>query len=919
MRRGSRPARVAWLLLMLMLLLLLGTSAVAAVEHRCIHADDRLQRSIRRGLRASPQLYGAGDTTGQTPHLREAAQRGWRENGVMGFGGGPRLIRGSKRRDANLPAKQRGRRLKNSGIDTGSWRPIRLVVDTSNLWNSTKICTAVGEVRPDFMGSTYVCASHDIMTREKLWAIENIAIPLALYRTQRLFNVNPVRGPLVVAANACGPDVAIPPVHLTTGVEDADMVLYAHAGGMGKSSTSGIVGTIAWAGHCSTDQFGRPVVGHINFVPSFIQGFDSGWKYDYYLRVVVHELFHALGYTPAFLNNMVNASERRGKFVLLVTAPAVVAAARVHLNCPTLDGVELEDEGGGGVAGTHWERRQWMDELMAGVPTRSSISQLSLAFFASLAFYTVNMQYSEPMGWAHGAGCALVDQACSTDTPLKGLEWCNESTATQACVYDRTSVGYCDVGVVKGGLPPYFRYFPNNPSFGGLAPLTDHCPIVLGYGNRHCRDPSLASKDDMIYGFYYGPQSRCVPARNMVHVGYQTKDASPRCLRVRCRWGTQVEILVGNLWLSCPADGSAAVLSIPYFSDYRGEVYCERAELVCSPEIFYIPDTSNADLGPLREYALDLVLVLNSTMGGKETKPSNALGCKAVQEEGSFFALLQQDLAVLCSCDFGAGEVRVLPEQASVAVGGGAVALYLQLGVKAGRGRAPLERRRAAYAAAFAVGSVMGHLAADLSLALGGTATVTLAASELLAERSILDGLTSLSKLVDLGEVTLHCEGHVAGIPPLSKEGVRASLAEAARSDISQLMYLTPNLIQVKHVRVLGAAGLQLTATLAFPPIVEDAGGRENVLLFWSQLLNESVARSAHLSALSSALRVLSGGAPVSLTESWPAGALSLRSATVEQAHPEYAPTGDPRCLVQFSDCFVLQIVVLVALVLSYL
>lgn len=50
----------------------------------------------------------------------------------------------------------------------------------------------------------------------------------------------------------------------------------------------------------------------------------------------------------------------------LVTSPKVVAFARQHFNCSTLEGVELEDFGGGGTAGSHWEQRVVGNELMAG-------------------------------------------------------------------------------------------------------------------------------------------------------------------------------------------------------------------------------------------------------------------------------------------------------------------------------------------------------------------------------------------------------------------------------------------------------------------------------------------------------------------------------------------------------------------------
>jgi Leishmanolysin len=46
-----------------------------------------------------------------------------------------------------------------------------------------------------------------------------------------------------------------------------------------------------------------------------------------------------------------------GRNVTAVVTPLVRAAARNHLGCSSLRGAELEDDGGAGTAGSHWEQR----------------------------------------------------------------------------------------------------------------------------------------------------------------------------------------------------------------------------------------------------------------------------------------------------------------------------------------------------------------------------------------------------------------------------------------------------------------------------------------------------------------------------------------------------------------------------------
>jgi leishmanolysin-like peptidase len=40
-----------------------------------------------------------------------------------------------------------------------------------------------------------------------------------------------------------------------------------------------------------------------------------------------------------------------------MVTPKVVEEARLHFDCPTMEGAELEDQGGDGTALTHWEKR----------------------------------------------------------------------------------------------------------------------------------------------------------------------------------------------------------------------------------------------------------------------------------------------------------------------------------------------------------------------------------------------------------------------------------------------------------------------------------------------------------------------------------------------------------------------------------
>ena len=61
--------------------------------------------------------------------------------------------------------------------------------------------------------------------------------------------------------------------------------------------------TLAWATFCLLDQFGRPIAGHMNFGPAALAKKSDPYLYN----VMVHELFHALGFHSQRLDRFAHA------------------------------------------------------------------------------------------------------------------------------------------------------------------------------------------------------------------------------------------------------------------------------------------------------------------------------------------------------------------------------------------------------------------------------------------------------------------------------------------------------------------------------------------------------------------------------------------------------------------------------------
>jgi leishmanolysin len=455
-------------------------------------------------------------------------------------------------------------------------QPIRIVLSTEDLTTTSQYCTATNDVRPTFSnGATTTCAAADVLTTAKRNLLVNTILPEALTRLAARISVNRLTSNLVVGSS-CG-DHTIPSAHSSTGVANADYVLYVSAGPIGGS-------TLAWAGSCQTESgTGRPIVGRANFDPEHLE-YATASELEGLLDTAVHEILHALGISGGFFgaNGRSSTTTKRGKPVteLDSTMAALLAEARSFTGCSTLTGVELEDEGSSGSAGSHFERRLYKDEIMTAAGG-SKLSSFSLLALQDLGVgYTVNTAAAEPMVWGKATGCGFHTEKCNTAAGGAGTYFCFEaSSSVQGCSFDKTSIGYCTVGTVSN-LPSYFQYYSGEPTKGGTSSFMDACPYYQGYSNRNCTDADYdASTNLYLAGNTFAADSRCHMATNLLRSRYSPASSGPRCLQTRCTSGGLVEFKVnGSAYVTCPSDGATAG-SIP---GYDGTVTCPKASDMCA-------------------------------------------------------------------------------------------------------------------------------------------------------------------------------------------------------------------------------------------------------------------------------------------------------------------------------------------------
>ena len=137
------------------------------------------------------------------------------------------------------------------------------------------------------------------------------------------------------------------------------------------------------------------------------------------------------------------------KEVHMMVTPRVVEEVRRHFNCSTLEGAELEDQGGEGIttlaainnvftvfifhvafvcfyrlgtALTHWEKRAFENEAMTGTHTQNPVySRITLALMEDTGWYKARMEMAQPLNWGKNLGCAFAQRSC--------MEWMETKAA----------------------------------------------------------------------------------------------------------------------------------------------------------------------------------------------------------------------------------------------------------------------------------------------------------------------------------------------------------------------------------------------------------------------------------------------------------------------------------------------------------
>jgi len=430
--------------------------------------------------------------------------------------------------DSFLPKSRNGHRLAN----VGNFHPLKIHVESSGL-NSLK------------------------STNSKMYTfITTILMPSVVSHMEDTFRV-PETQKTRAAVSSCH---QVTPDRSIKSDLAVDLILILTAEATKEDSF------VAWATPCQLHQSTlRPNVGRVNLNPFFLSH-DEKLFFDQF-ATTLHEIYHIMGFSNNLYSYFVNRGtytkmkleetyvvDKRQPLPYLIVSPTVVKHAKSHFTCNSVVGVPVEDAGGSGSAGSHWEKIALGNEVMvANQVANPVLSGFTLSLLYDSGWYEINWDMEEPFFWGKGKGCNMLKGECAYNGHT-----CKK-TGDEGCFYDYTFQATCSTDS-----------FSNN------------CNFFTGTDfNKHdCRE---ANADDFSRGLgeYFGMSSRCF-AGQMVSGGYYHGNM---CFKSQCT-GSSIRISVGSTTVECKKNGEQLSPT-----GYKGYIicpdikdFCDQLESSCSAD-----------------------------------------------------------------------------------------------------------------------------------------------------------------------------------------------------------------------------------------------------------------------------------------------------------------------------------------------
>lgn len=306
-----------------------------------------------------------------------------------------------------------------------SWNNIRIWFDYRYLTRElpdSMMCKNAGE-RITWKGQTFACSYDDVLTQPQINAIIGTFEAVKNY-LQRLLKVIPLRKSFKLHDYLDDNNYPYLINQENNEIKNTDLYMAIVSRPRGRENV------IASAGSNGKDtMFYRPYMGAVFLNPVYVpqEAQNENSNNNKYFMICLHEVLHALGLnandfqdyhpyeTNRFHPRIFCELKVKGKKMKFLVTPYAQKFATKHFGVSMFvgdegscePGIEIEDGGGPGTAGTHWEIRTYMTELMTGVmmqPDGGRFSRLTDATVAALqdtGNYKVTYTMAQPLVWGN--------------------------------------------------------------------------------------------------------------------------------------------------------------------------------------------------------------------------------------------------------------------------------------------------------------------------------------------------------------------------------------------------------------------------------------------------------------------------------------------------------------------------------------
>ena len=340
----------------------------------------------------------------------------------------------------------------------------------------------------------------------------------------------------------------------------------------------------------------QPIVGMVYINPNI--NFSLINSEEYFKSIILHEFTHILGFEKDFLNELFQVTFQKNS-IYYINSNKVIQTAKKYFNCSDIDGVQLEDYGGNGTAGSHWEARILLGEYMNGYlyPEEQVISEFTLALLEDFGVYKANYYTGGLMRYGKNKGCEFIKEKCLNSSYQTNPYFENEFFDT---INSDTEIDY---SCSSGRQSRTYHYYN---IFGGKA-SADYCPVAEGdsleqeinYYIGHCSNKGggeygtlIKSKDStyktngemkIITGETNSDNSFCYLSsfvNKVFNNSYNySKTVRAVCYETFCS-SKSLTVKINNDFIVCPREGGKIESE-----EYDGYLLCPDYNLICSGTI----------------------------------------------------------------------------------------------------------------------------------------------------------------------------------------------------------------------------------------------------------------------------------------------------------------------------------------------